>query len=78
MLRPLAVLRARHGQGIENQGAPHTASKNNAALRVIPDLGIIILGVLPLAYSLITTYPHLKAREIRGNGSVWERRGIDL
>ena len=47
-------------------------------LRVIPDLIIIVLGVLPLAYFLITTYPHLKSAEIKDDESVWERLGIEL
>jgi nitric oxide reductase subunit B len=42
-------------------------------LRVIPDVIIIVLGVLPLAYFLITTYPRLKAAEktMRACGSGW-------
>jgi nitric oxide reductase subunit B len=47
-------------------------------LRVIPDLIVIILGVLPLAYFLVTTYPRLKAPEIKDDESVWERLGIEL
>jgi nitric oxide reductase subunit B len=47
-------------------------------LRVIPDLIIIVLGVLPLAYFLITTYPRLKAVEIKDDESVWKRLGIEL
>jgi nitric oxide reductase subunit B len=47
-------------------------------LRVIPDIIIIVLGVLPLAYFLISTYPHLKAVEIKEDESVWERLGIEL
>lgn len=47
-------------------------------LRVIPDLIIILLGVLPLVYFLFTTYPHLKAVEIKGGESVWEKLGIQL
>ena len=47
-------------------------------LRVIPDIIIIVLGVLPLAYFLIRTYPHLKAVEIKEDESVWERLGIEL
>jgi len=46
--------------------------------RAIPDAIIIGLGVLPLAYFLITTYPHLKAAEIKDGESVWERLGIEL
>ena len=34
--------------------------------------------VLPLAYFLITTYPHLKAAEIKDDESFWERQGIAL
>ncbi len=47
-------------------------------LRVIPDLIIIVLGVLPLAYFLVTTYPRLKAAEIKDDESVWQRLGIEL
>ncbi|MDP2646927.1 MAG: cbb3-type cytochrome c oxidase subunit I [Desulfobacterales bacterium] len=46
--------------------------------RALPDTIIIVLGVLPLAYFLITTYPHLKATEIKEGESVWERLGIEL
>jgi nitric oxide reductase subunit B len=46
--------------------------------RALPDTIIIALGVLPLAYFLITTYPHLKAAEIKDGESVWERLGIEL
>jgi nitric oxide reductase subunit B len=45
---------------------------------MIPDLIIIGLGVLPLAYFLLTTYPHLKAAEIKEGESVWDRLGIEL
>jgi nitric oxide reductase subunit B len=47
-------------------------------LRVIPDLIIIVLGVLPLVYFLIKTYPRLKAVEIKEGESVWERIGVEL
>ena len=46
--------------------------------RALPDTIIIVLGVLPLAYFLITTSPHLKAAEIKDGESVWERLGIEL
>lgn len=46
--------------------------------RAIPDTIIIVLGVLPLAYFLISTYPHLKAAEIKDGESVWERLGVEL
>ena len=46
--------------------------------RALPDTIIIVLGVLPLAYFLITTYPYLKATEIKDGESVWERLGIEL
>ncbi|MCP4622779.1 MAG: nitric-oxide reductase large subunit [bacterium] len=46
--------------------------------RALPDTIIIVLGVLPLAYFLITTFPHLKAAEIKDDESVWERLGIEL
>jgi nitric oxide reductase large subunit len=47
-------------------------------VRIIPDLSIILLGVIPLAYFLFRTYPHLKASEIREGESVWDRLGITL
>ncbi len=47
-------------------------------LRVIPDLIIIGLGVLPLVYFLFTTYPKLKAVEIKEGASVWDKMGIQL
>jgi len=34
--------------------------------------------VLPLAYFLFRTYPHLKAEEIKEGESVWERLGVEL
>ncbi len=46
--------------------------------RVIPDMMIILLGVVPLAYFLFTTYPHLKAEQIQEGESVWERLGVEL
>jgi nitric oxide reductase subunit B len=47
-------------------------------VRVIPDLTIIVLGVLPLAYFLFRTYPHLKATGIREGESVWDKLGVQL
>ena len=47
-------------------------------IRIIPDLIIIVLGVLPLLYFLFTTYPHLKAVEIKPGESVWDRLGVQL
>jgi len=47
-------------------------------VRIIPDLCIIVAGVLPLAYFLFKTYPYLKAREIKEGESVWDRLGIKL
>jgi len=46
--------------------------------RALPDTIIIVLGVLPLAYFLIRTFPHLKSAEIKDGESVWERLGIEL
>ncbi len=46
--------------------------------RAIPDTVIIVFGVLPLAYFLIRTYPHLKSAEIKDGESVWERLGVEL
>jgi nitric oxide reductase subunit B len=47
-------------------------------VRIIPDLTIIIVGVLPLFYFLFKTYPHLKAVGIKEGESVWERLGVQL
>jgi len=47
-------------------------------LRIIPDTVIIVVGVLPLAYFLFRTFPHLKARGIDEEESVWDRMGVDL
>ncbi len=46
--------------------------------RALPDTIIIVLGVLPLAYFLITTYPHLKNVEINDGDSVWKHLGTEL
>ena len=47
-------------------------------LRMIPDTIIIVFGVLPLAYFLFRTYPHLKASTIKEGESVWKKLGVDL
>jgi nitric oxide reductase subunit B len=47
-------------------------------VRIIPDLMIILVGVLPLAYFLFKTYSHLKTREIHEGESVWKRLGVEL
>lgn len=47
-------------------------------LRIIPDLIIILIGVVPLAYFLFTTYVHLKAKGIKEGESVWEKLGVEL
>ena len=47
-------------------------------VRMIPDLTIICLGIIPLGYFLFKTYPHLKASEILEGESVWDRLGIKL
>jgi len=46
--------------------------------RIIPDLMIILVGVVPLTYFLFKTYPRLKTREIQEGESVWERLGVEL
>ncbi len=46
--------------------------------RIVPDTIIIVFGVLPLAYFLFRTFPHLKAQEIKEGESVWDRLGIKL
>ncbi len=48
------------------------------AFRVVPDLIVIILGVLPLLYFLFTTYRHLKPVGIKEGESVWDRLGVQL
>ncbi len=47
-------------------------------IRMIPDLIIILFGVVPLAYFLFRTFPHLKAKGIEEGESVWEKLGQDL
>jgi nitric oxide reductase subunit B len=47
-------------------------------LRIVPDTVIIVFGVLPLAWFLLRTYRHLKAKKIAEGESVWERLGIRL
>ena len=47
-------------------------------LRVIPDLIIIVRGVLPLAYFLFKTYRRLKEVGIKDGASVWDKMGIEL
>ena len=47
-------------------------------VRVIPDLTIVLLGVLPLLVFLFKTYPRLKAAEIKEGESVWQRLGVEL
>ena len=47
-------------------------------VRVVPDLLIILVGVVPLLIFLVKTYPKLKAVEIKEGESVWERLGIEL
>lgn len=44
-------------------------------LRLIPDLTIILLGVVPLAFFLFKTFPRLKRGEIADGESIWDRRG---
>jgi nitric oxide reductase subunit B len=47
-------------------------------VRIIPDLTIICLGVIPLAYFLFRTYRNLKPREIQEGESIWSRLGMTL
>jgi len=47
-------------------------------IRIIPDLTIILVGVLPLLVFLFKTYPRLKAVEIKEGESVWQRLGVEL
>ena len=46
-------------------------------LRALPDLTIIVLGVVPLTIFLLKTYPKLKAEGIGEGESVWKRLGIE-
>ncbi len=46
--------------------------------RVVPDLIVIILGVLPLLYFLFATYRHLKPIGIKEGEAVWDRLGVQL
>ena len=46
-------------------------------LRMIPDTAIIVLGVLPLAWFLFRTFPHLKPSGIAEGESVLKRLGVD-
>jgi len=47
-------------------------------LRIIPDTIIIVIGIIPLAFFLFKTFPHLKAQEIKEEESVWDRLGVKL
>jgi len=47
-------------------------------LRILPDSVIILIGVLPLAYFLFKTFPHLKTDKIGDGESVWDRLGTKL
>jgi nitric oxide reductase subunit B len=42
-------------------------------VRMIPDTVIIVAGVLPLAWFLFRTYPHLKPQGIRDEEPIWDR-----
>mgnify|MGYP000445213295 CR=1 FL=1 len=45
-------------------------------VRALPDIVIIVAGVLPLAIFLFTTYGKLKPRTIEEGESVWDRLGF--
>ncbi len=47
-------------------------------LRVVPDVTIIVFGVIPLLYFLFSTYRHLKPVGIKEGESVWEKLGTEL
>ncbi|HPC81738.1 MAG TPA: cbb3-type cytochrome c oxidase subunit I [Thermoanaerobaculaceae bacterium] len=47
------------------------------SVRALPDLAIILLGVVPLAIFLLRTYPKLKAEGIDEGESVWKRLGVE-
>ncbi len=56
------------------RGAVHVLG----TVRVIPDLTIILIGVVPMAYFLFKTYPHVKPVLIKEGESVWQRMGVEL
>ena len=45
--------------------------------RIIPDSVIILLGVVPLAWFLFSTFRKLKPVEIKEGEDIWKRLGID-
>ncbi|MCU0293816.1 MAG: cbb3-type cytochrome c oxidase subunit I [Thermoanaerobaculaceae bacterium] len=45
-------------------------------IRAVPDLMIILLGVVPLTIFLFKTYPKLKAQQIAEGESLWDRLGF--
>jgi len=47
-------------------------------IRILPDMIIIILGVIPLAVFLILTYPHIRKAEIHEEENIWQRIGISI
>lgn len=47
-------------------------------LRAVPDLIIILVGVIPLAAFLFLTYLHIKRPQIGDGESVWEKTGISM
>ncbi len=47
-------------------------------IRAIPDLIIILLGVVPLAVFLFRTFRHIKQPQIGDGQSVWEKVGISM
>lgn len=47
-------------------------------LRAIPDLIIILVGVIPLTVFLFRTYLHIKQPQIGDGESVWEKAGISM
>ncbi len=47
-------------------------------IRIVPDLTIILAGVVPMFYFLFKTYWHLKPMEIKEGESVWDRLGVEL
>jgi nitric oxide reductase subunit B len=49
-----------------------------ANLRAIPDLIVILVGVLPLTAFLFLTYRHIRRPQIGDGESVWEKAGISI
>ena len=47
-------------------------------LRAVPDLIIILVGVIPLTIFLFRTFPHIRKPQIGDGESVWEKAGVSI